>query len=89
VALPRLIGGWAVATGALKVTQTARQGLRREWVLSIAGLGSIAVGLVLLPTPIQAPTTLALVWLIAAYALSLGIVLLLAGGIRVTVALRQ
>lgn len=66
---------WAIATGALEIVAAIR--LRREiageWLLILAGLASVVFGVVLLVNP--AAGLLVLLWLVAIYAVSFGILL--------------
>jgi uncharacterized membrane protein HdeD (DUF308 family) len=77
LALLFYIALWAIATGILQILAAIR--LRREiageWWLVLAGLASVAFGLILIARP--APGALALLWLIATYAVIFGVLLLL------------
>jgi uncharacterized membrane protein HdeD (DUF308 family) len=70
------IGFWAVLTGVLEVAAAVR--LRREvegeWALGLAGVLSITFGLAILLVP--AAGALAVAWLIAAYAVTFGVLML-------------
>jgi uncharacterized membrane protein HdeD (DUF308 family) len=72
-----LIAAWAIATGVLELVAAVR--LRKiitdEWLLALAGIASVAFGIILLLQP--AAGALALVWLIAAWAVVFGILLML------------
>jgi uncharacterized membrane protein HdeD (DUF308 family) len=79
VVLLWIIAAWAIATGALEVIAAIR--LRREiegelW-LALAGLASIAFGVILMARPMVG--ALAVVWIIGAYALIFGVVLVALG----------
>jgi len=74
---------WAIATGVLEVVAAARlrQLIKDEWWLLLAGLASLAFGAWLIAQPDKG--TLALLWLIGAYALVFGaLVVILAFKIR-------
>lgn len=76
LALLYLIGAWSLLTGAMELFAAVR--LRRhvqgEVLLALSGIASIAFGLIVLFRP--GAGALALVWLIAAYALFFGILLI-------------
>ncbi len=75
------IAAWAVVTGVLEIAQAIR--LRREidneWLLVLAGVASIVFGVLVAVMP--SAGALAVVWIIGAYALLFGI-LLIALGLR-------
>ncbi|AUX46971.1 membrane protein [Sorangium cellulosum] len=79
VALVLWIGAWAVVTGVLKIAAAVR--LRKliegEWLLGLAGVLSIAVGVLLFIAPKAG--ALALVIWIGAYALVFGVFLIALG----------
>lgn len=70
------IAGWSMVTGILQIAAAIR--LRREiegeWLLGLAGVGSVIFGILLATLP--GPGALALIWLIGVYALVYGILLL-------------
>ncbi len=72
-----LIAAWLVVTGALEIIAAVR--LRREiegeWLLALSGIASIACGVLLVIFP--GAGTLAVVWLVGAYALVFGLLLIL------------
>jgi uncharacterized membrane protein HdeD (DUF308 family) len=73
------IGAWAVVTGAMEVLTAyqLRDRIRGELLLAINGVLSIAFGVFVLIFP--GPGALAVVWLIGAYAIFSGAVLLTLG----------
>lgn len=68
---------WAVATGVLQIVAAVRlrKEIAGEWLLALGGLASVVFGVLLMAQP--GAGALALVWLIAAYAVVFGIVLVL------------
>jgi uncharacterized membrane protein HdeD (DUF308 family) len=73
------IGFWALVTGAFEVVAAIR--LRRqiegEWALALAGLISVGFGLAILFAP--GAGALAVAWIIGAYAITFGAVMLVLG----------
>ena len=67
VALLIVAGAWWAATGVFEVVAAVRQ---RSWLLGLAGLASLALGVLVLILP--GPGLLALVWLVALQALLFG-----------------
>jgi uncharacterized membrane protein HdeD (DUF308 family) len=76
-----LIASWAIVTGAFEIGAAIqlRKQIRNEWLLALAGVASIIFGLALLINPLAG--ALAVVWIIGAYAILFGI-LLIALGLR-------
>lgn len=72
-----LIAAWAIGTGIMEIVAAVR--LRKiignEWLLVLAGIASIAFGVLLLFQP--AVGALALIWWIGAWALVFGILLII------------
>lgn len=68
---------WAVATGVLQIVAAVRlrKEIAGEWLLVLGGLASVVFGVLLMAQP--GAGALALVWLIAAYAVVFGIVMVL------------
>ena len=88
IALLYVIAGWALATGVLEIVAAIRlrQQVRGEWLLALAGVLSIALGLLLAFFPKAG--ALAMVLWIGAYAFIVGI-LLIALGLRLRKWLRK
>jgi uncharacterized membrane protein HdeD (DUF308 family) len=76
-----LIAVWAIVTGVFEIVAAVqlRKYIKGEWLLAIAGVASILFGAALLINPIAGALTL--VWLIGAYSIVFG-VLLIALGLR-------
>jgi uncharacterized membrane protein HdeD (DUF308 family) len=87
-ALVLVIASWAVATGVFEIIAAIR--LRRyiegEWLLALAGVLSVLLGVLLFLFP--GPGALALIYWIAAWSIAFGI-LLLALGFRLRAGLRS
>jgi uncharacterized membrane protein HdeD (DUF308 family) len=79
VALLYLVTAWAVITGVLEITAAVqlRKDIANEWVLGLAGLASIALGVVLYLWP--GAGLLSLVWLVGSYAILFGVLLIMLG----------
>jgi uncharacterized membrane protein HdeD (DUF308 family) len=75
LALVYLIAAWALVTGGLEIAAAIRlrKVITREWLLALAGIASVALGIVLILFP--GPGALALVLWIGAYALVSGVLL--------------
>lgn len=74
-----MIASWAIFTGILEIVAAIRlrNEITNEWMLALGGLISVALGLLLFFQP--AAGSLAIVWIIAAYALIFGILLVILG----------
>ena len=76
LALLYLIAAWSIVTGVLEIVAAIR--LRREiegeWALILGGILSVLFGVLLAVLP--GPGILALVWLIGAYAVAFGVILI-------------
>lgn len=75
LALLLLVGAWAVITGGLEivVAYRLRRQIEGEWLLALDGALSIAFGLLVLFVPTAG--ALAVVWLIGAFAIASGVML--------------
>jgi uncharacterized membrane protein HdeD (DUF308 family) len=73
------IAGWAVAMGIFQVFAAIRlrKVITTEWLLGLSGALSIAFGVILFMRP--GAGALAVIWLIASYAIVFGIVLVMLG----------
>lgn len=71
-----LIAAWAIVTGVMELIAAVRlrKIITNEWLLILAGIASVLFGIILLLQP--AAGALALIWLIAAWALVFGILLI-------------
>lgn len=74
-----MIGAWAILTGILEIAAAIRlrHEITNEWWLALGGLLSIAVGVMLILQP--AAGGLAVIWIIGAYAITFGVLLILLG----------
>ena len=69
------IAAWAIATGVLQVVVAIRlrREMKGEWLLILGGLASVGFGVVLMAQP--GAGALAVLWLIAGYAVLFGVLL--------------
>jgi uncharacterized membrane protein HdeD (DUF308 family) len=76
-----LIASWAIVTGILEIAAAIqlRKVITGEWLLALSGVLSVLFGALLLYNPVRG--ALAVVWLIGAYSIVFGI-LLIAFGIK-------
>ncbi len=76
LALLYLIAAWALMMGALEVAAAIRlrKDIRNEWMLGLAGILSLVVGVLLVLMP--GAGAIAITWLIGWYALFMGILFL-------------
>ena len=79
IALIYLIAGWAVATGLLEIFAAIRlrKEIEGEWVLMLSGLLSVIFGILVAVWP--GAGLVAVTWIIGAYAILFGILLLVLG----------
>ncbi len=76
LALLYLIAAWAVVTGVFEIAAAIelRRTIDNEWLLGIGGAASILLGVLLIAFP--GTGALAVVWLIGAYAILFGLILI-------------
>ncbi|MBM4446267.1 MAG: HdeD family acid-resistance protein [Chloroflexi bacterium] len=79
VALVLLIGAWALVTGVMELNFAFRsvRETGARWLFAISGILSIILGILLLIRPIAG--IIAVIWLIGAYAVIAGILLIILG----------
>src|SRR5262249_5130209 len=79
VVLLVFIAAWAIVTGVFEIAAAIRlrQMVSGEWMLALAGVLSIVFGVLLLMKPQSG--ALAVVWIIACYAIVFGLVLVSLG----------
>ena len=79
IALIYLIGGWAILTGLFEVAAALRlrTALRNTWWLAAEGVVSVIFGILVWVVP--GDGALALIWLIAAFAVASGLMLIFFG----------
>jgi uncharacterized membrane protein HdeD (DUF308 family) len=77
VALLYLVAAWAVVTGLAQIATAIRlrQEIRGDWALILGGIISVLFGLILAVLP--AVGILSLIWLVGAYAVAFGVLLLI------------
>jgi uncharacterized membrane protein HdeD (DUF308 family) len=78
-ALLYFIAVWAIITGIMEIIAAIRlrKEIDNEWMLALGGVASVIFGLLLIIFP--GGGALALIWLIAAYAIIFGILLIVLG----------
>lgn len=71
-----LIAAWAIVTGAFEIVGAIqmRKYIKGEWLLILAGIASIIFGVLLFMNP--GAGALAVIWLIGAYAIVFGVILI-------------
>jgi uncharacterized membrane protein HdeD (DUF308 family) len=74
-----LLGCWAIVTGALEISSAIRlrKIIEHEWALGVAGVVSVAFGLLMFYRPIAGGV--AVVWWLGAYALFFGVLMIVFG----------
>lgn len=74
-----LIASWAIVTGAFEIAAAIqmRKEITGEWILALSGVASILFGLALLINP--AVGALAVVWIIGAYSIVFGLLMVVLG----------
>jgi uncharacterized membrane protein HdeD (DUF308 family) len=74
-----MIASWAVFTGILEIAAAIRlrHEITNEWFLALGGILSIGLGILLFLQPVAG--SLAIIWMIAGYALVFGILLVILG----------
>jgi uncharacterized membrane protein HdeD (DUF308 family) len=74
-----IIASWAVFTGILEILAAIRlrNEITNEWFLALGGVLSIGLGILLFLQPVAG--SLAIIWMIAGYALVFGILLVILG----------
>jgi uncharacterized membrane protein HdeD (DUF308 family) len=79
LALLYLIAAWALVTGILEITAAIqlRKEIQGEWLLALAGILSVLFAGILVVNP--GAGALAVVWIIGAYAIAFGVLLLMLG----------
>ncbi|MEY2854684.1 MAG: hypothetical protein RL030_1816 [Pseudomonadota bacterium] len=77
LALLFYIAIWAIVTGVLEIITAVRlrKEIEGEWLLGLAGLVSVVFGILLIVHP--GAGVLAVLWLLAAYALILGVLMII------------
>ncbi len=79
IVLLYLIAAWAVVTGILEIVEAVRlrKVIENEWLLGLGGLASVLFGGILAFVP--GAGALAMIWLIGAYAVVFGVLLIALG----------
>jgi uncharacterized membrane protein HdeD (DUF308 family) len=79
LALLYVISFWAIVTGLLEIiaAMRLREEIEGEWMLALAGIASVALGVLLLVFPEAGALTIA--WMMGAYAVLFGAMLLVLG----------
>ena len=83
IAAVLLVAGWAIVTGALQIAAAIRlrEEIEGEWILGLAGLFGVVLGLALITLTALQPTLsiLSVAWVIGFYAIMTGVMLLMLG----------
>ena len=71
-----LIGAWAIVTGIFEIVQAVemRRAIANEWLLLLSGVASVIFGVLIFFFP--AAGLVAVVWLVAIYAIIFGVMLI-------------
>lgn len=79
LALLMLIAAWAFVTGIFQIVAAIRlrKEIKHEWLLALSGALSVAFGVLMLLSP--GAGALAMLWVIAAYAIVFGVLLIVLG----------
>ncbi|RUR76388.1 hypothetical protein DSM107007_46440 [Nostoc sp. PCC 7120 = FACHB-418] len=74
-----LIAAWAICTGIFEILTSVqlRQAIENQWLPAVAGILSFIFGIILITWPVA--EALAILWLIAAYTILFGTLLLIMG----------
>jgi uncharacterized membrane protein HdeD (DUF308 family) len=74
-----VLAAWAIMTGALEIGSAVRlrKVIDHEWALGLAGALTVALGVLMLYRPLSGG--LAVVWLLGAYALGFGLLMVVLG----------
>ena len=74
-----VIAAWAITTGILDIVAAIRlrKYIEGEWLMAVTGLLSLLFGIALVAAP--GAGALAVLWIIAAYAIALGVLLIVLG----------
>jgi len=74
-----MIAAWAIITGILEVVAAIRlrHEITNEWLLALGGVLSVALGILLILQPLAG--SLAVIWMVGAYSLMFGVVLISLG----------
>ncbi len=83
VATVLLVAGWAIVTGGLQIAAAIRlrEEIEGEWILGLAGLFGVVLGLALITMTALQPvlSILSVAWVIGFYAIMTGVMLLMLG----------
>ena len=76
LALLYLIAAWTIVTGIFEIVEAVRlrREIKGEWLLVLGGIAALVFGVILVILP--GAGALAVIWLIGAYSILFGIVLL-------------